>query len=144
MKLWMLHPVAVHFPIALLTVGCGALVISISWDRWPWLSEGVSWLLWVGTGAAWAALGLGLLAEKTAPHVPEAWQVLADHKAAAWWTVGWFTFVSFWRVSQGRRREWILLIGWLLGIAMLIRTGYHGGQVVFTHGMGVAGHGMGH
>lgn len=142
-KLWMLHPVAVHFPIALMSTGFLALLISFRWRDIDWIAEATSWLLWLGTAAAWATLALGLLAEKTAPHVPPAWEALADHKAAAWWLVGWFTFLSFWRWSQGRRREWVLITGWLVGMAIVIRTGYLGGLVVFTYGMGVEGHGMG-
>src|ERR1043166_2484214 len=127
-KLWLFHPVAVHFPIALLSVGRFA----VPWLPHPappaWIAEAVAWLLWLGTAAAWATLGLGLLAEQTAPHVPPAWEALADHKTAAWWLVGWFTGLSFWRWSQGRRREWILVVGWLLGMAIVVRTGYLGGE----------------
>ena len=62
-RLWLLHPVAVHFPIALLSIGFLALLISFRWRDISWVAEAASWLLWVGTAAAWATLGLGLLAE---------------------------------------------------------------------------------
>jgi len=141
-KLWMLHPIAVHFPIALLSAGFVALIISFRWPREEWLGHAVTWLLWLGTAAAWTTLGLGLLAETTAPHVPPAWEALADHKSLAWKVVGIFTGISFWRWSQGRKREWILILAWLVGLGALVATGYFGGRVVFFYGMGVEGHGL--
>ncbi len=143
-KLWMLHPVAVHFPIALLTTGFFALLLSMTWRHHAWLPEAVTWLLWTGTAAAWAALGLGLLAEETAPHVPAAWEALANHKMVAWKLVTIFTGASFWRWSQGRKREWVLALAWLFGLGALLTVGYFGGRVVFAYGMGVEGHGMPH
>ena len=51
-----------------LTAAC---VLAVS-KRRAWLADAVSWLLWLGTASAWVAGGLGLLAEKTAPHVAPA------------------------------------------------------------------------
>jgi len=137
---WLLHPMAVHFPIALLTVGMGVEAVAALRGRPPWASQAASWLLWLGT-AAWAALGLGLLAEETAPHVPSAWKEVNEHKELAFWTVGIFTALSLlrgWLLRKNILPKWerLLLAGWLVGMALLIATAYHGGELVFTFGMG--------
>lgn len=133
-ELWLIHPAAVHFPIALLVVGWAACALERRSAR---LSEAASWLLWLGTAAAWVALGLGLLAERTAPHVPPAWQTLNLHETLAYWTAGSFTVLSAWR---WRRPTWgprLFFLGWTLAGALLLATAYQGGELVFTHGMGI-------
>lgn len=133
--LYLLHPVAVHFPIALLTVGWVAGVLG---RRRETAAQAASWLLWAGTVSAWAALGLGLVAAKTAPHVPSAWETLNLHQTLGWWTVGLFTVLSLWRWRLGRKAEGYFLAVWLAACGVLLATGYQGGELVFTHSMGVA------
>lgn len=136
-KVHYLHPAAVHFPIAILILGAAAGVRRRAKDE--------SLLLWLGTLALWAALGLGLLAEKTVTHVPAAWEVLADHEELAWRTAFVFTALSalrwhavrkgldrgYWRVAQG--------LLWVAGLGLLAATAMHGGELVFGFGVGVAG-----
>src|SRR5665811_2287075 len=132
--LYLLHPAAVHYPIALLTVGlAGAALDSASRRRWSWMTDAVSWLLWLGTASAWGAAGLGFLAAKTAPHVPPAWETLADHRTLAYWTVGLFTFLSAWRLLFKERWPKLLLLGWFVAAGVLIASGYEGGELVFAH-----------
>ena len=132
---YLLHPAVVHFPIVLLTVGWVAGLLS---RRVEWLAKPASWLLWVGAVAAWATLGLGLLAEETAPHVPPAWQTLNRHETLAWWTAGVFTALALWRWRLGRWREGVFLMLWTAACGLLLTTAYFGGELVFTHGMGVS------
>jgi len=99
------------------------------------------WLLWLGTLSAWAALGLGLLAESTVPHVPAAWHMLHDHEAAAWWTVGFFTALSalrFWfdRQKPNRKLELAFLAAWLMAASVIVRTAWLGGELVYSHNVG--------
>ncbi len=149
-ELYRLHPIAVHFPIALLALGFTA-ALSGGWKKRPsWLAEAESWLLWLGTASAWAALGLGLLAEKTAPHVPPAWEMLAHHEEFAWRTCGVFTALSALRFFMarkspaGRLLRAAYLVLWLAGAGFLLETGEHGGELVYEFGMGVAREGSGH
>lgn len=134
MKLWLLHPMAVHLPLVLLTVGwlAGALR-----RRAAWAGPASDAALWAGTAAAWAALGLGLLAEETAPHVPSAWQTLNTHETLAWWTVGAFTVLSLWRWRLPERAPKVFLALWLAACGLLLATADKGGELVYTHGMGV-------
>jgi len=133
--LYLLHPVAVHFPIALL---CAGWVAGVLGRRRETAAQAASWLLWAGTLSAWTALGLGLVAAKTAPHVPPAWETLNLHETLGWWTAGLFTALSLWRWRLGRKAEVYFLAAWLAACAVLLATGYQGGELVFKHGMGVA------
>lgn len=132
--LYLLHPAAVHFPIALLIGGWAAGVLGRRSDT---AAQAASWLLWAGTLSAWAALGLGLVAAKTAPHVPSAWETLNLHETLGWWTVGLFSVLSLWRWRLGRKAEAYFLAAWLAACGVLLATGYEGGELVFKHGMGV-------
>lgn len=63
-----------------------------------------------------------------APHVPPAWETLADHQALAYWTVGIFTACPPGDTGSGS-----------VGRAgLLMATAYKGGELVFTHNMGTA------
>ncbi|MBI3551624.1 MAG: DUF2231 domain-containing protein [Elusimicrobia bacterium] len=137
-KPFLLHPAFVHFPIALLLTGLVGAGVSVWSKRWAWLADAVSWLLWLGTASAWGAMGLGLLAEKTAPHVPPAWETLATHKTLAYWTVGLFIVLSLWRRFFKDRWSRLFLLAWLGAATVLLATAYHGGELVFTHNMGTA------
>ena len=137
--LYLFHPIAVHFPIALLSIGFfAAFLAGLLRKRaaFTWIDDAASWLLWLGTLGAWAAMGLGLLAEDKAPHVPEAWEVLSDHKTHAFWTVGVFSVLSIWRIF--RKKDFKpQLIAWALCLGLLLSTAYLGGRLVFDFGMGV-------
>lgn len=137
-KLYLLHAAFVHFPIALLLTGLAVGSVDSVTKRWGWLADAVSWLLWLGTASAWGALGLGLLAEKTAPHVPPAWETLATHKTLAFWTVGFFSALALWRRFFKDRWPRFFIAAWLTAAGILLATAYQGGELVFTHNMGTA------
>jgi uncharacterized membrane protein len=143
LKLYHLHPAAVHFPIALLSLGAAAAGCRLFRRPPQWLSGAESWLLWLGTASASIALGLGFLAERTAPHVPPAWEVLADHESLAWWTCAAFASLSSLRlysVRTGRDAgmfRYAQILMWLIGLGLLIATAMHGGELVYRFGMGV-------
>lgn len=133
-ELFLLHPIVVHFPIALLTVGLAAGLWG-HWKKLERLADAATWLLWLGAASACAAAGLGLLAEKTAPHVPPAWETLADHKEWALWTCGLFLVLSFWRWTK--RYPLLMLLAWLFAWTILVRVADLGGDLVYKFGMGV-------
>ena len=136
MKPYLLHPAVVHFPIDLLITGFAGELASVVNERWAKRADAVSWLLWLGTASAWAALALGLLAERTAPHVPPAWETLANHETLAWWTVGVASALSLWRWRRPQWRQALFRLLWLIALGLLLATAYEGGELVFTHNMG--------
>ena len=144
MSWYHLHPVAVHFPLALLPMGLVFEAASLFRPQKEWIRNASAALLWLGTLAAWITVGMGLIAEETAPHVPAAWATLSDHETLAWWAAGLFSCLSAVRIiyrerwtanPDGLRRAFVFL--WLVSIAVLAAAGYHGGQLVFQFGMGV-------
>lgn len=141
-RLYRLHPVAVHFPIALLFAGLGLRLAQLRKGAASWQAEACSWALWLGTASAWAAFGLGLLAEETAPHVPAAWEALYDHELSAKWTLALFTALCVVRWAERgkalpRRFAAASLALWLAACGVLARTAHLGGRVVYDFGMGV-------
>lgn len=143
LQLYHLHPAAVHFPIALLIAGAAAAGLRLRTGSPEWLSKAESWLLWPGTLSAWGALGLGLLAEKTAPHRALAWEVQAEHEGLAWWTVAVFSVLSLLRLyavrkdlDAGKARAAQVLL-WLIGLGLLVATAMHGAELVYGFGVGV-------
>ncbi|MBI5246364.1 MAG: hypothetical protein HY923_04235 [Elusimicrobia bacterium] len=142
-KLYHLHPAAVHFPIALLALGAAAAGLRLRKRAPAWLAQAESWLLWLGTLSAWTTLGLGLLAEKSAPHVPLAWEVLAEHEELGWWTAAVFSALSGLRLfavrtgrDAGKVRVAQALL-WVLGLGALVATAMHGAELVYGFGVGV-------
>ena len=142
---YLFHPLAVHFPIALLTLGFALACLGQAWkkDGWEWIGWASVWLLWAGTVSAAAAVGLGLLAEETVPHVPAAWEVLEEHEELAFWTLGLFAALSLIRVLlrkkwDGLDSKWKLLClaGWGIALGVLFATAQHGGELVYDHGVG--------
>ncbi len=146
MHLYHLHPIAVHFPIALLSAGFLAEILSLTLkeESRGWWSTASQRLLWLGTLSLWIALGFGLLAEETAPHVPPAWEVVEEHETLGFITAGIFSALSIVRFYfRGRwgvfRKTWrvVFAMAWLVSAAVLFATGFYGGKLVFEYGMGV-------
>lgn len=148
MKWHLLHPIAVHFPIALLTAGLVMEIMSIRAKDNPkrnWLAPASMWLLLIGSVSAWAAFGLGQLAEEFVEHVPDAWEVLEHHETLAYWSAGLFTALGAWRIYTKNwwesgvfdKRRWIFTAAWILALGVLFWTALHGGLLVFKYGVGV-------
>ncbi|MBI5629508.1 MAG: DUF2231 domain-containing protein [Elusimicrobia bacterium] len=137
MELFLLHPAFVHFPIALLSLGLAAELSSFLSRGSGNLARASSALLWLGTAAALAAAGLGLLAEKTVPHVPRAWETFAEHKSLGLWTAGVFSLLSAWRWLKPSAGPRLFLAAWLAATGLLFSAAYHGGELVFHYGVGV-------
>lgn len=136
MQLYQWHPMAVHFPIVFLLAGGAVQIVGLATRR-PGLHRIAAWHLWIGALSLWAALGLGVLAERTAPHVPLAWEMLHEHRELGFWTAGLFSALALARLLWRSRLLMLQTAVWLIAAIVLVSTAWHGGELVYRFGMGV-------
>jgi uncharacterized membrane protein len=135
-----LHPMVVHFPIALLSTALLFEVLEALLKR-DFFREAALWLLGLGTLGAVVAAVTGILQEDTveAAGVPE--RALEQHETAAFATIAVFAALLAMRWFRGRRwipnHPAIFSVLALTGLILLGLTGYLGGGLVYTHGAGV-------
>jgi uncharacterized membrane protein len=141
-----IHPLLVHFPIALLSTAAAADVLGWAYRRNTPLRQLATLLYLVGTGAAAAAYVTGRAASQTVWFPGMAQAVLGEHWDWAFRTVSFFAIVTVVRLLLLRpsRRDpgpaivaALVLVG-LVGIGLLVETGDRGGRLVYQHGVGTA------
>ncbi|MEQ1562781.1 MAG: DUF2231 domain-containing protein [Nitrospiraceae bacterium] len=135
-----IHPIVVHFPIALL---CASVAFDALSLRWPagGLRETSLYTLLAGVMAAGVAVVTGGMEEDLAKRAGAPESVLELHES-----LGQVTLVIF-VVLLGLRLA--MQLGWLkeiralslglgaIGIVILSLAGYWGGDLVYTYGIGV-------
>lgn len=138
MNVWEIHPMLVHFPIALL-LSAIAVDVFAWWRPNDTLNRIATGLLIAGTGAGWLAANFGLLAFYTVPaHTHEAHHLMFWHIGAALTTLvlcSWLSVVRWLHrmkpITRGKR-----IVG-LLAAGTLLTTGGLGGYLVYHGGAGV-------
>jgi uncharacterized membrane protein len=137
-----IHPMAVHFPIALLSASVLFDLLSQRW-RQDDMRVASLYTLILGLAGALVAVITGAVAEEAVEHsgVPE-W-VLEIHE-----TLGFATFWVFAGLLGLRAPEWL---GWIrerrsltvvlesAAVVVLFVASYYGGSLVYEFGAGVAG-----
>jgi len=135
-----LHPMIVHFPIALLTAAVGFDLVGTHW-RPNECRIATRFTLVLGFTAAVLALLSGHLAEEAVEHsgVPKA--VLELHETLAGVTTGVFAVLVALHVavSMGwvRERRGLAVAVGLVGVVLLLIASYYGGSLVYEYGAGV-------
>jgi len=139
-----LHPFIVHFPVALTMVAAIYDVGRWIFDRERLLAAGFwggsSPLLVMAFLGAIAAVASGLVAEPTET-TPVVNELIEAHELLAFVASGLLAVLTFWRVGLRGTfpRKWgFLYLTLMVTVAVVIGFGsYFGGQMVFTHGVGV-------
>jgi uncharacterized membrane protein len=137
------HPVAVHFPLALVTTGALALTasrMSALSRHGATLATVGTWNLCLGAVGALAALATGLAAVVDLDLGPAARAAVALHVKWAIFTAVALLLLAAWRGAGGaqdaRPSRAFLAALWLVTAALIV-TGYRGGENVYRHGVGV-------
>ncbi len=137
-----IHPMIVHFPIALIIVGfladfTGAI------RKNEFFGKVGFYLLILGTLGVIAAYFSGNLAGGGITEAGTLKRALETHEEAAELSLWLMTGVAVIRLAltavkryQGALR-WITVFLFFLGVLSIVRTGYYGGELVFKHAAGV-------
>lgn len=135
-----LHPMIVHFPIAIITAGFLAEVLSLFIKKEVCLSKAGYYLMIVGALSAIAAWGSGQLftSEPTQGAIVE---VFEKHEAGAFITMLLIVAGAAFRIwlVAGKKEEsslrWIAFALYLLAFLAVTFTGFIGGTMVYNYMM---------
>ncbi|MDP1768917.1 MAG: DUF2231 domain-containing protein [Nitrospirota bacterium] len=135
-----IHPIVVHFPIALL---CASVAFDALASRWPTggLRETSLYTLLAGVVTAALAVVTGGMEEELAERAGAPESVLELHESLG--TVTLVVFGALLGLRLAMRWGWFNEIPSLtlglgaIGIVILTLTGYWGGELVYTYGIGV-------
>jgi len=134
-----LHPMLVHFPIALISFGFLAVFITVLFRKKHYLPKTGYYLLLAGTAMALVALLSGLLF--TSDLSGSAGVVQDQHETFAWITL--FLAIStsvFWSILKYRNQEstnmkWVVVMMYGLTAISVSITGFLGGTLVYNYMM---------
>ncbi len=137
------HPIFVHFTVALLSLSVGLFVISHFLQgelRQQWETV-ARWNLWFGTLISLLTVGAGFYAFNTVRHDEPSHLAMQEHRNWALVTFTWFLVLAYlvYRSYQhGKRPPGTgLLLALVVGAGLLLATAWHGGELVYRHGLGV-------
>jgi uncharacterized membrane protein len=135
-----LHPIFVHFPVALLTTSF--LAYLFGWVlRKEELQNAGKWMLYFGTLAAGLAVWSGLQAEASMPHPAEVHDILTAHENLGYVILGLSALLSLWSLVARRalpQKGRGLFLAVLAFLTLVIaQTGDFGGRMVYFHGVGM-------
>ena len=140
-----LHPMIVHFPLALLFVAVAADVLSFALRRWSWLRPASVALYVLGGASAIVTYFTGTWAAESVRISAEVEPLLGEHANLGWWTMWFFGLYALVRLgaqwhAPTRDRPAVqgaLCVVALLGLYLPWEAGEHGAQMVYQYGVGV-------
>jgi uncharacterized membrane protein len=135
-----LHPLVVHFPIALLVSFWLAAALALAF-RSQSLHQAASWMLYFGTAAAAVAVAAGFQAAETVDHSEEVHVILERHATLGVSVLGLSVFLSAVRWLNGRWKlrgvSVLELVAGLVLVGALSAGADLGALMVYGHAVGV-------
>src|ERR1035437_6720510 len=137
-----LHPMRVHFPIALITVGFIAEVVSLFFKSEKCLSKTGFYLMILGSLAAIAGWASGHLFTEE-PTQGEMLKVFHSHETGALITMILILAGTIFRIwllvkkKEETQLKWIAFGFYLLAFVAVTFTGYMGGTMVYNFMIGL-------
>lgn len=139
-----LHPLVLHFPIALLFVAAALDAVGLfSGDRGSW-RKSANWLYALGAVSAVATWYTGTLAADSVFLPTEANAVLTEHADLGLWTAWFFgvygalrTGINATKLGAGTAARLGFFVLGLAGLGLMTVTATHGAELVYRYGVGV-------
>jgi len=133
------HPLVVHFPIALLLTAVALDLLAFLLKR-DGLHRIALWNLSLGTVGAAVAVLTGLQAEDIAKHSFEIWQVIELHKRLGITTLILGLMTVAWRLRYrdqlSTRSRVVTIVAMLVIVCTVTYGAYLGGRLVYEFGVG--------
>ncbi|MDD8016953.1 MAG: hypothetical protein PHP42_01140 [Bacteroidota bacterium] len=137
-----LHPMIVHFPIALLIIGLFADIIGVIFKKEFYMRTAL-YLLVLGTLGVVAAYFSGDFAGEGIVEAGSLKNALETHEDAAKITVWVMSFVAVTRLALVLMKKYkgllpiVSVLLFAVGVLTMARTAHYGGQLVYKHAAGV-------
>jgi len=137
------HPLLVHFTIALFSISVVLFFFANRFYGTEWADyamHGANLNLWFGAGISILTAFAGWDAYNTVDHDSASHLAMTDHRNWAIATLVLFYLLTFWNVTSTRVRENVpntFVFLCIIGLGLLMTTGYKGAEVVYRHGIGV-------
>lgn len=134
-----LHPLFVHFPIALLSLHFVLDLVASMAARSDW-RKFASWLLYAGTAFAGITVAMGLLAASSVVHGDEVHQIMENHEHLGVSILLLAIALSVWRaiaksVEGAANTLYLILAGSM--VVLLTFAADLGGDMVYRYGVAV-------
>lgn len=135
-----IHPVLVHFPIAMLTGFMLAELLSVLTGKQD-LRDAGKWMLYFGTLGALAAAIIGLLGAEGVFHEGEVHDQMSKHRDYGLNVLALSLFLSLWRLIEGRDLVGVSriiqnMVGLVIVINLMLGSDI-GGVMVYKYGVAV-------
>jgi uncharacterized membrane protein len=135
-----LHPVFVHFPLALLLTATFFYILGAALKKEPLLVVG-KWNLFAGLLGSALAVWTGLEAAKGVSHGGGTHQVMILHQNLGYAILGLSLILSVWvlasKANIPSKLKGLFLAGLLILGVLIAQTADLGGRMVFLNGVGV-------
>ena len=133
-----LHPIFVHFTVALLSIAISLFIIAWFISDKPIqkrLLTVANWNLWLGAGFTIITVAAGWFAYNTVTHDTASHIVMNIHRNFALVTLVVLLPIAFWSWKHPNKIVNPILLVALLSLIMT--TAWYGGELVYRHGIGV-------
>jgi uncharacterized membrane protein len=143
-KIYLWHPVFVHFSVALLCVAALFYVLAVIVRSKPVAQQWVvvaQWNLWLGVVLTGLTVLFGWLAFNSVRHDDGAHELMLAHRNWALATTVIFAVLalwSFWDRKERRYLSWVFAALMILAAGALLATALRGGDLVYGHGLAVS------
>lgn len=137
------HPIFVHFTVALLIIAAGIHLLShfvSSSGLKNQMAIVARWNLWIGIALTVLTVAAGWYAFYTVNHDTPSHLAMVEHRNWAMATFALLLGIAGWEYylqRHGKSKGWLFTGLLVIAASLLLSTAWHGGELVYRHGLGV-------